>query len=76
MQENVEHSYKNGRYDNKTYQLIYVTYYNGREETYPSITKASQFLGVHRDTIYGFLERGYSPLLEQKGIKEISRNTP
>jgi hypothetical protein len=69
MKENNDWSYH--RKQDKIYQMIKVIFTDGRTEIYPSISKASKFIGCHRDTIYGYWERGYSQKFKELGIIEV-----
>lgn len=71
IEENNAWSHDNGRYNNKIYQMIKVIFTDGRTEIYPSISKASKFIGCHRDTMYSYWERGYSQKLKELGIIEV-----
>lgn len=63
-------SYEN---ENRKGQMVKVTFLDERIEIYPSISKASNFIGCHRDTIYGYWDRGYSKKIKELNILEITR---
>lgn len=73
LQENIEHSVSNGRYDHRGGVGVRVVYNNGHEEEYDSITSTSKGIGAHRDTIYLYWSKGHSPLIEELGIQHIIR---
>ena len=56
--ENNKHSAKAGRYDDKGGAKVKVYFADGEVREYPSMTKASKNLGIHRDTLIKVIHRG------------------
>ena len=56
--ENNMHSARAGRYDDKRGSKVRVYYDNGDIKEFPSMTKASRGLGVHRDTLIRVVHKG------------------
>ena len=56
--ENNMHSAKSGRYDDKGGSKVRVYFKNGDIKEFPSMTKASRDLGIHRDTLIKVIHKG------------------
>ena len=52
------HSARAGRYDDKRGSKVRVYYDNGDIKEFPSMTKASRGLGIHRDTLIRVVHKG------------------
>ena len=69
--ENNQHSFVNGRHENKKYKDVTVIYKDGKVLEFNSICQTAKAIKCHRDTIYSFLNGMRSVKIEELLIKDI-----